>query len=99
MKGFICDMDGVIYRGGMLIDGVKRFLSWIKQENKKFTFLTNNSKHTPKQLQQRLVKMGLELDEDIFLTSAQSTASFLIQQKPYNGTCFLIGGEGLYEGM
>lgn len=91
-------MDGVIYRGGMLIDGVARFLKWIKHENKKFTFLTNNSKHTPKQLRERLARMGLELDEDIFLTSAHSTAHFLIQQKPYNGSCFLIGGAGLYEG-
>ena len=29
-------MDGVIYRGGALIDGVSRFLSWIKDEEKKF---------------------------------------------------------------
>lgn len=91
-------MDGVIYRGGALIDGVSRFLSWIKDEEKKFTFLTNNSKHTPKQLQLRLQKMGLYVDEDIFLTSAQTTANFLLQQKPYDGTCFIIGGEGLQQG-
>ena len=91
-------MDGVIYRGGVLIDGVKRFLSWIKHEKKKFTFLTNNSKHTPKQLQQRLERIGLHLEEEVFLTSAQSTAAFLLQQKPYNGTCFVIGGTGLHEG-
>lgn len=25
-KGFICDMDGVIYRGGSLLPGVKEFV-------------------------------------------------------------------------
>lgn len=25
-KGFICDMDGVIYHGNQLLDGVKEFV-------------------------------------------------------------------------
>lgn len=27
-KGFICDMDGVIYWGGRLLPGVKEFVDW-----------------------------------------------------------------------
>ena len=33
-KGFICDMDGVIYRGNILLPGVKDFVSWMLRENK-----------------------------------------------------------------
>ena len=42
-KGFICDMDGVIYRGGNLLPGVREFVDWLNREEKKFLFLTNNS--------------------------------------------------------
>ena len=28
-KGFICDMDGVIYHGNMLLRGVKEFVVWL----------------------------------------------------------------------
>ena len=30
--GFICDMDGVIYRGNMLLPGVKNFVEWLFRE-------------------------------------------------------------------
>ena len=41
-KGFICDMDGVIYHGNKLLDGVKEFVEWLSQNNKSYLFLTNS---------------------------------------------------------
>ena len=42
-KGFICDMDGVIYHGNRLLPGVPEFVDWLQRENKSFLFLTNSS--------------------------------------------------------
>ena len=42
-KGFICDMDGVIYHGNRLLPGVTEFVDWLQRENKSFLFLTNSS--------------------------------------------------------
>ena len=42
-KGFICDMDGVIYHGDRLLPGVREFVDWLYAEKKEFLFLTNNS--------------------------------------------------------
>ena len=53
-KGFICDMDGVIYHGNRLLDGVHDFVSWLQKENKKYLFLTNSSEKTPRELRQKL---------------------------------------------
>ena len=75
-KGFICDMDGVIYHGDRLLPGVKPFVDWLYRENKKFLFLTNASGKTPKELQQKLWRMGLDVDESHFYTSALATAKF-----------------------
>ena len=75
-KGFICDMDGVIYHGNKLLPGVKEFVDWLYRENKNFLFLTNSSERSPKELQQKLKRMGLDVDESHFYTSAQATADF-----------------------
>ena len=56
-KGFICDMDGVIYHGNRLLPGVPEFVDWLQRENKSFLFLTNSSERSPLELQQKLARM------------------------------------------
>lgn len=97
-KGFISDMDGVIYHGNQLLPGVKEFVAWLKKENKKFLFLTNSSERTPKELQEKLKRMGIDVDRHIFHTSALATAQFLSSQK-HKGTAYIIGEAGLINAM
>ena len=35
-KGFICDMDGVIYHGNRVLPGVAEFIQWLHNENKEY---------------------------------------------------------------
>ena len=75
--GYICDMDGVIYHGNRLLPGVKEFVDWLYREGKQFLFLTNSSQQTPRELQDKSWRrMGLEVDEKHFYTSALATARF-----------------------
>lgn len=97
-KGFICDMDGVIYHGNQILPGVKEFVEWLYKEDKKFLFLTNNSGKTPLELSQKLKNMGLEVDESHFYTSALATAKFLSNQSP-NCKVYVIGEPGLYSAL
>lgn len=97
-KGFICDMDGVIYHGNNLLPGVKEFVEWLQTEDKRFLFLTNGSGKSPKELQQKLHRMGLDVDESHFYTSALATADFLSKQSP-NCTAFVIGEPGLMNAL
>ena len=97
-KGFICDMDGVIYHGNKILPGVKEFVEWLYRENKQFLFLTNNSGKTPKELQEKLARMGLEVDEHHFYTSALATAEFISRQSP-GAHVFVIGEPGLYNAL
>lgn len=93
-KGFICDMDGVIYHGNRLLPGVKEFVDWLYREKKNFLFLTNSSERSPKELQQKLGRMGLDVDESHFYTSALATARFISKQAP-GCSAYVIGGAGL----
>ena len=76
-KGFICDMDGVIYHGNQILPGVPEFIQWLHDEKKEYLFLTNNSGYTPRELNQKLARMGLDVPEEHFYTSALATAAFL----------------------
>ncbi len=97
-SGFICDMDGVIYHGNKILDGVKEFVTWLKEENKKFVFLTNSSARTIKELQGKLSRMGIDVGPEHFYTSALATAAFLQSQKP-NGSAYIIGDAGLINAL
>ena len=97
-KGYICDMDGVIYHGNRLLPGVTEFVSWLYAEKKSFLFLTNASERSPKELQQKLARLGLDIDESHFYTSAQATAKFIHSQAP-GCSAYVIGGPGLVNAL
>ena len=97
-KGFICDMDGVIYHGNRVLPGVAEFIQWLQAEGKEYLFLTNNSGYTPRELQQKLARMGLDVSEEHFYTSALATAAFLRDQAP-GCSVFAIGEAGLLNAL
>ena len=97
-KGFLCDMDGVIYHGNILLPGVSDFVNWLQREGKEYLFLTNNSSYTPRELRQKLLRMGLDVSEDHFYTSALATAKFLRRQSP-GCSVYAIGEAGLFNAL
>lgn len=97
-KGFICDMDGVIYHGNVILPGVKEFINWLNEEGKEYLFLTNNSSYTPRELRQKLARMGLDVSEQHFYTSALATAAFLKEQAP-GCSVYAIGEAGLLNAL
>ena len=97
-KGYICDMDGVIYHGNRLLDGVREFVDWLVREEKNYLFLTNSSERSPLELKQKLERMGLDVDESHFYTSALATAKFLAAQSP-GCSAFVIGAPGLHNAL
>lgn len=97
-KAFICDMDGVIYHGNRLLPGVPDFVDWLKRKKKKFLFLTNSSERSPRELQEKLKRLGLEVEPEHFYTSALATAAFLARQIP-DGSAYVIGEPGLSNAL
>ncbi len=97
-KAFICDMDGVIYHGNKILDGVGAFIRWLIDQDKKFIFLTNSPERTPHELSMKLRRMGLEIAPTHFYTSAMATAEFLSAQNPAC-TVYVIGEAALTKAM
>ena len=97
-KAFLCDMDGVIYHGNELIPHVDRFVRWLEREGKDYLFLTNGSGKSPRELSEKLARMGLSVSEEHFYTSALATAAFLKEQSP-GCSVYAIGEAGLHNAL
>lgn len=95
-KAFIIDMDGVITKGRHAIPGSKKFVNKMKKGDFKFLFLTNNSYYTPHDLKLRFSRIGINVDECHFYTSAMAVSTFLLYQKP-GCSVYVIGGKGLLQ--
>ncbi len=92
--GFLIDMDGVIYRGSEIIPGADKFINTLIERNIPFLFLTNNSRHTSRDIATKLNRLGFQVTEQHVFTSAMATGLFLSSQKP-NGTAYVLGEGGL----
>lgn len=97
-RGYLIDMDGVIYRGSELIPGADQFISLLRQRDIPFLFLTNNSQRTRRDVVTKLRRMGIDVEERHIFTCAMATARFLAEQKP-GGTAFVIGEGGLLQAL
>ncbi|OGV31288.1 MAG: HAD family hydrolase [Lentisphaerae bacterium GWF2_45_14] len=95
---FISDMDGVIYHGNHLLPGAVEFVEWLKKNDRKFLFLTNSSERSPRELKEKLSRLGINVEKENFYTSALATASFLKSQN-YSASAYVIGETGLTNAM
>lgn len=93
-KGFLIDMDGVIYKGSEPIPGAVEFINGLREKGLPFLFLTNNSQRTNRDVCYKLNKMGFRVNDTDIFTCAMATARYLASKKG-NGTAYVIGEGGL----
>ncbi len=93
-KGFLIDMDGVIYKGKEPIPGAIQFINKLKTEEIPFLFLTNNSQKTGRDVCYKLNRLGFDVEVKDIFTCGLATARYLASTKP-NGSAYVIGEGGL----
>jgi NagD protein len=93
-KGFLIDMDGVIYKGSEPIPGAVEFINSLRDRGYPFLFLTNNSQRTNRDVCYKLRKMGFAVNNEDIFTCAMATARYLASKKVH-GTAYVIGEGGL----
>lgn len=97
-KGFLIDMDGVIYRGSQIIPGAVEFINYLVEQSIPFLFLTNNSSRTRKDIVRKLNELGFKTEVENVFTSALATARYLARKRP-KGTAYVIGEGGLLNAL
>jgi 4-nitrophenyl phosphatase len=94
VRGFLLDMDGTFYLGDRLLEGALRFIDLLREQNKEFLFLTNNSSKHRGEYAEKISRLGLPIAEEAVLTSGEATALYLREQHP-GANLFLVGTPSL----
>ncbi|MBE7701668.1 HAD family hydrolase [Oerskovia sp. Sa1BUA8] len=94
IESWLTDMDGVLVHEGHAIPGAPEFIRALRDKERPFLILTNNSIFTARDLRARLATSGIEVPEESIWTSALATAQFLSDQVP-GGSAYAIGEAGL----
>ena len=63
---FISDMDGVVYHGNNLLPGAADFIRMLEERQLKYLFLTNSSERTPRELAEKLSRLGVQVSPEHF---------------------------------
>lgn len=93
---FALDMDGTFYLGDTLIPGALEFIEKVKNTQRKFVFLTNNSSKNREDYIRKLRRMGLEVPIEAIVSSGQATIRYLLRE--YSGkSVFLLGNAALED--
>lgn len=96
MKLFLFDMDGTLYLGDRLYPFTDELLHTIKEQGKRYLFMTNNSSKSVKAYIEKMKRLGISSTEEDYITSSQATAYYLSEH--YSGhTLYVCGTESLKE--
>ena len=93
MKTIATDLDGTLFKGETLIDGVRESILEIRRNDIEIYFTTNNSSQSPLEIRDKLVSLlDLEIDVDKIITPLIVFKN-VISQKINN--IYIYGTEGL----
>lgn len=91
-KLFLLDLDGTVYLGDKIFDGVLNFLSFVDSIGGKFVFLSNNSSKSVTDYIEKLQNFGINVEASNFMTASTAT-SLHIRRHYINKIAYVLGTE------
>ena len=85
------DMDGTIYMGMTLFPYTKPFLSGLKEQGVRYSFLTNNPSASIADYLAKLAKLGVEATEEEMYSTALATIDYIKSHYPEAKRLFMLG--------
>lgn len=98
IRGVICDMDGVLWRGSEPLPGMADFFQLMQDAAMPYMLASNNSSRSPAQYVQKINGMGVDsVREENIVNSGLATANFLTREYPIGADVHVVGGDGLRQ--
>jgi HAD superfamily hydrolase (TIGR01450 family) len=94
---FLLDLDGVLYRGDLAVDGADDAVGRLRASGRRVVFMTNNSARTPEQVAGKLSDLGIQAAPGEVVSSALATANVLASRG--GGTAFVVGEGGILTAL
>lgn len=98
-SGLICDLDGVVYRGGAAVPGAVEALNRAIEAGAGVVYATNNASRTPQSVAEQLCALGLSARSERVVTSSQAGADRLARTLGEGGAVLAIGGPGVVAAL
>lgn len=92
--GVVLDLDGTVYRGDTLIEGVPETVARLRERGLDILFMTNNPTRSPAEYAEKLAEFGIDARESEILSAGTITAEYLTHHHAGDDV-FLIGSSGL----
>jgi 4-nitrophenyl phosphatase len=99
IRALVVDIDGVLWRGTRVMNGVAEFFDFLHARGIRFIIATNNSARPASDVVERLAQIGARVSESEVLTSAEATARYLPRLVPRGARVFIVGGEGIANAL
>lgn len=99
VRGYVIDMDGVLYRGDTILPHVRDFLSVLERRGVPYIMATNNSTRTPEEYVEKLTKLGITSDPARIVTSALAVRAWLDQHYPPGTRVYVVGMPSLRQAV
>jgi glycerol 3-phosphatase-2 len=90
---FLFDADGVIYVGDQPCLGAAEVISWLQKRGKGVRILTNDSRFSREEIQEKLSRMNIFLDKEDIITASWCAAYYL--QKMKASKVLVVGTDAL----
>lgn len=74
---FLLDLDGTVYLGERVFEGAREFIKLLKENQKDFLFLTNNSSKSSEDYYLKLLNIGFEITKENVFTSGQAMGIYI----------------------
>ena len=71
------DLDGTVYKGDKLIDGVAEAIENMREQGVQVLFCTNNSSKLPKSIANKLNNLGIDCNEDEIISSGAMAIHYI----------------------
>ena len=94
-KLFLFDLDGTLYLGDRLFEGVRELLSAIRARGGQYRFLTNNSSRSVAAYVKKLTRLGVATEAGDFLTSVDALIHYLREHGGEDRRYYVCGTESM----
>jgi HAD superfamily hydrolase (TIGR01458 family) len=88
IRGFLIDLDGVLYVGDHPIEGARAAIENLMQKNYTFRFVSNTTRKCRKTIASRLSAMGLDIPEEYIFTPPLAAVAHM--KKTGSQHCYLL---------
>jgi HAD superfamily hydrolase (TIGR01458 family) len=88
IRGFLIDLDGVLYVGDHPVAGAQAAIEYLNQKNYTFRFVSNTTQKCRKTIASRLSAMGFDIPEEYIFTPPLAAVTYM--KKTGKLHCYLL---------